>query len=49
VQCFSGILQMDGYAGYHRLIAPERIGLDIRLAYCWAHVRRKLVTRNGSA
>ena len=42
---------MDGYAGYNRLIAPERIGLDIRLAYCWAHARRKLVeiTRNGSA
>ena len=48
---FSGILQVDGYAGYNRLIAPERVGPDIRLAYCWAHARRKLVeiTRNGSA
>ena len=36
---FSGILQVDGYAGYNRLIAPERIGPDIRLAYCWAHAR----------
>lgn len=48
---FSGILQVDGYAGYNRLIAPERVGPDIRLAYCWAHARRKLVeiTRNGTA
>ncbi|WP_210421997.1 IS66 family transposase [Rhizobium sp. S9] len=51
LQGFSGILQVDGYAGYNRLIAPERVGLDIRLAYCWAHARRKLVeiTRNGTA
>lgn len=51
LQGFEGILQVDGYAGYNRLIAPERVGPDIRLAYCWAHARRKLVeiTRNGSA
>lgn len=51
LQGFSGVLQVDGYAGYNRLIAPERVGLDIRLACCWAHARRKLVeiTRNGSA
>ncbi|MBY5624886.1 IS66 family transposase [Rhizobium leguminosarum] len=51
LQGFSGILQVDGYAGYNRLIAPERVGSHIRLAYCWAHARRKLVeiTRNGSA
>lgn len=51
MQGFSGILQVDGYAGYNRLIAPERVGPNIRLAYCWAHARRKLVeiTRNGSA
>lgn len=42
---------MDGYAGYNRLIAPQRVGPDIRLAYCWAHAPRKLVdiTRNGTA
>lgn len=42
---------MDGYAGYNRLIAPDRVGPNIRLAYCWAHARRKLVeiTRTGSA
>lgn len=51
LQDFSGVLQVDGYAGYNRLIAPERVGLDIRLAYCWAHARRKLVevARNGPA
>lgn len=51
LQGFSGILQVDGYAGYNRLITPDRIGPDIRLAYCWAHARRKLVeiTRNGPA
>ncbi|WP_273727817.1 IS66 family transposase [Brucella gallinifaecis] len=51
LQGFSGILQVDGYAGYNRLIAPERTDPDIRLAYCWAHARRKLIeiTRNGTA
>lgn len=51
LQGFSGVLQVDGYAGYNRLVAPERVGPDIRLAYCWAHARRKLVeiTRNGPA
>ncbi|TAV82183.1 IS66 family transposase [Rhizobium leguminosarum] len=51
LQGFSGILQVDGYTGYNRLIAPERVGPDIRLAYCWAHARRKLVeiTHNGIA
>lgn len=29
LQGFSGILQVDGYAGYNRLIAPERVGLPI--------------------
>uniref|UniRef100_A0A7C1NYN8 IS66 family transposase n=1 Tax=Agrobacterium albertimagni TaxID=147266 RepID=A0A7C1NYN8_9HYPH len=50
LQGFSGILQVDGYAGYNRLIARD-VGPDIRLAYCWAHARRKLVeiARNGSA
>ncbi|AFL54813.1 hypothetical protein ABIE78_000539 [Sinorhizobium fredii] len=49
LQGFSGVLQVDGYAGYNRLVAPDRIGPDIRLAYCWAHARRKLVeiTRTG--
>lgn len=44
------VIQVDGYAGYNRLIAPDRIGPDIKLAYCWAYARRKLVeiTRTGS-
>lgn len=51
MQGFSGILQVDGYAGYNRLIAPDRVGQGIELAYCWAHARRKLmeITRYGSA
>jgi transposase len=42
---------MDGYAGYNRLIAPDRVGPGIQLAYCWAHARRKLIeiTRTGPA
>lgn len=47
---FTGILRVDGYAGFDRLIAPDRTGTDIRLAYCWALARRKLVeiTRTGA-
>lgn len=43
VQGFGGILQVDGYAGYNRLIAANRIGPGIQLAHCWAHARRKLI------
>ena len=51
LQGFSGILQVDGYAGYNRLIQPDRTGPSIQLAYCWAHARRKLfeVARNSTA
>jgi hypothetical protein len=51
LQGFGGILQVDGYAGYNRLIAADRIGPGIHLAYCWAHARRKLIeiTRSGPA
>jgi uncharacterized Fe-S cluster-containing radical SAM superfamily protein len=47
----TGVLQVDGYAGYNRVIAADRAGPDLRLAYCWAHARRELVetTRTGSA
>jgi hypothetical protein len=34
---FSGILQADGYAGFHHLYKGGRI----TEAACWAHVRRK--------
>jgi transposase len=43
LQGFGGILQVDGYTGYNRLIAPDRVGPGIQLAYCWAHARRKLI------
>ena len=36
---FRGVLQVDGYAGFKRL-AGERADDSIRLAFCWAHMRR---------
>lgn len=45
---FSGILQADGYAGFHHLYEGGRIVE----AACWAHVRRKFYDihlANGSA
>ncbi len=46
---FTGILQVDGYAGYNRLI--KRVDDRVALAYCWAHARRKLheVAQSGTA
>ncbi len=35
---FAGILQVDGYGGYAALARRKQ---QIRLAFCWAHVRRK--------
>lgn len=45
------MFQVDGYAGYNRLLAPDRVGPDFRLALCWAYARRKLIeiTRTGPA
>jgi len=45
---FSGMLQADGYAGFHHLYEGGRI----QEAACWAHVRRKFYdihAANGSA
>ena len=40
---FDGVLQVDGYAGNNRLTGPGRKGgAPLRLAYCWAHCRRRL-------
>jgi transposase len=36
---FRGILQVDGYAGFSRLV-EARQDASIRLAFCWAHARR---------
>jgi transposase len=50
LQGFSGILQVDGYAGYNRVL-DLRDNQPIQLAYCWAHARRKLyeLTHNNVA
>ena len=37
---FAGTLQVDGYAGYNRLL--KRTDQSVELAFCWAHARRKL-------
>ncbi len=49
LQGFTGILQVDGYAGYNRLL--RRTDRSVQLAYCWAHARRKLyeIARNRTA
>lgn len=37
---FTGILQVDGYAGFKRLTGDRKAG-PITLVFCWAHTRRK--------
>ena len=37
---FRGLLQVDGYAGFARLV-PDAGNEGPTLAYCWAHARRK--------
>ena len=39
---FSGTLQVGGYTGYNSLTKPARADGPVKLAYCWAHARRKL-------
>ena len=41
LQGFSGILQVDGYAGYNGLVDPIRDGGAVTIAFCSAHARRK--------
>jgi len=36
---FTGVLQVDGYAGYR--VLAERHG--VKLVFCWAHVRREFI------
>jgi transposase len=49
---FDGTIQVDAYGGYSHLATPKRAGGDpLRLAFCWAHGRRKLIKakpRKGS-
>jgi transposase len=41
---FTGTIQVDAYGGYSHLATPKRTGGDpLRLAFCWAHGRRKLI------
>jgi transposase len=41
---FNGTIQVDAYGGYSHLATPDRVGGDpLRLAFCWAHGRRKLI------
>src|ERR671916_609228 len=37
---FQGVLQVDGYAGFKSLLENRPAG-EIRLAFCWAHCRRR--------
>src|SRR3954467_12443993 len=37
---FQGVLQVDGYSGFKRLLENGPAG-EIRLAFCWAHCRRR--------
>lgn len=41
---FNGTIQVDAYGGYTHLATSKRSGGDpLRLAFCWAHGRRKLI------
>src|SRR6185436_15570039 len=44
---FSGVLQVDGYAGYRALADKGQV----TLAFCWAHVRRRFyeIAQGGDA
>ncbi|GHA06826.1 hypothetical protein GCM10011617_29420 [Novosphingobium arvoryzae] len=42
---FAGILQVDGYGGYAALARRRQ---QISLAFCWAHMRRKLDASKNS-
>ena len=48
---FSGVLQVDGYAGYDKLTDPARAGGPLMLALCWSHFRRRFyeIAKGGNA
>lgn len=48
---FTGVLQVDGYAGYDKLTDPRRAGGPLSLALCWSHFRRRFydIARGGNA
>ncbi len=49
---FNGTIQVDAYGGYTHLCTTKRKGgKPLKLAFCWAHGRRKLIKakpKNGS-
>ncbi len=43
---FKGVVHCDGYGAYKTMVKPERadtLAGDVRLAFCWAHLRRQFV------
>jgi transposase len=41
---FNGTIQVDAYGGYSHLATSDRMGgVPLKLAFCWAHGRRKLI------
>jgi transposase len=48
---FSGVLQVDGYAGYNALTDDRRMEPPARLAFCWVHWRREFfdLAKSGNA
>lgn len=48
---FTGVLQVDGYAGYDKLTDPGRAGGPLTLALCWSHFRRRFydIAKGGNA
>jgi transposase len=48
---FSGVLQVDGYAGYDKQADAKRPGGPLVLAYCWSHFRRRFydIAKAGNA
>ncbi len=48
---FRGILQVDGYGAYRKLVDPAGKAGPSALAFCWSHVRRGFtdVTKGGNA
>ena len=41
---FNGTIQVDAYGGYSHLATSDRMGgAPLKLAFCWAHGRRKLI------
>ena len=48
---FTGVLQVDGYAGYNRQADATRPGGPLVVAYCWSHFRRRFydIAKAGNA